>query len=70
MVEFEGAATGRRAVDAASYAECTRSTNDYLHWKLFCISMTFGVVLTLDLNASGMAELLGDAKLREQLATK
>ena len=69
MVEFEGAATGRRAVDAASYAECTRSTNDYLHWKLFCIGMTLGV-LTLDLNASGMAELLGDAKLREQLAAK
>eukprot|EP01043_Picozoa_sp_COSAG02_P035099 COSAG02_NODE_2492_length_8691_cov_45.293412_8_plen_95_part_00 len=27
MVEFEGAETGRRAVDAASYAKCTFSTH-------------------------------------------
>jgi hypothetical protein len=39
VVPYEGAETGRRAVDAESYAKC-------------------------------MAEMLGDAKLREQLATK
>lgn len=68
MVEFEGAETGRRAVDAASYAKCTFSAHD--SWSLGYWYSTVCWGAEMDWDGSGMAELLGDANLREQVATK